>query len=42
MWASGDKILKGLAKRRAIERDAVKDALWDNEMSKVESYIENP
>lgn len=29
MWASGDSKLRGLAKRRAMERTGVKDALWD-------------
>lgn len=42
MWASGDKRLRGLANRRARERQGVQDALWDTEMQRLNAQIENP
>jgi len=42
MWASGDKKLRGLAKRRKRERQGVQDALWDTEMQRLNAQIANP
>lgn len=42
MWATGDSKLRGLAKRRARERQGVQDALWDTEMDRLDAQIENP
>jgi len=39
MWASGDKKLRGLQKRRAVERGIVKDALWNNDMNRLNTMI---
>lgn len=41
MWASGDKKLRGLARRRAWERDGVRDALRNTEMERVSRMIDN-
>lgn len=42
MWATGDSKLRGLAKRRARERQGVGDALWGTEMDRLEAQIDNP
>lgn len=42
MWATGDKKLRGLANRRARERQGVQDALWDTEMQRLNAQIDNP
>lgn len=42
MWASGDSKLRGLQKRRAVERGMVKDALWDTDMGRLNYASDNP
>lgn len=42
MWASGDSKLRGLQKRRAVERGIVRDALWNGGMERLNTMIESP
>lgn len=39
IWAGGDSKLKGLQRRREVERNGVRSALWDDQMNKVNQMI---
>lgn len=42
MWASRDSELRGLRLRREQEKNGVLDALWNQNMKKLDNMIDNP